>query len=215
MHQLKAVLFDLDGVLLDSEGAYTDFWTEIDNIYHTGIDNFAHFIKGSTLETILEKYFPEKSIQSAICAQLSHMEANMPLRLFDGADNLIQDLSRRGISMAIVTSSGHKKMMNVFDAIPVFKEKIDVLITDEDVTASKPDPEGYLLAAHRLNAEEGEFVVVEDSLAGLTAGRRAGAIVVGIATTNPREKVAPLADMVVDSIEELSADILLDFCKNK
>ena len=52
-------LFDLDGVLVDSEGIYTEFWQEIDDEFHTGVDNFAMAIKGTTLENILGTYFSE------------------------------------------------------------------------------------------------------------------------------------------------------------
>ena len=82
-------------------------------------------------------------------------------------------------------------------------------MTDEDVTASKPDPQGYLLAAERLGAKAGEFAVFEDSFAGLEAGRRAGALVVGVATTNPRETVEPRADITVDTVADITPERLL------
>jgi len=206
---LKAVLFDLDGVLVDTEGIYTDFWNEINRIYPTGVENFAQVIKGNTLAKILTTYFPEEAVQGKICEMLVEHERNMKYCLFPGALDFIKKLRDKGIKTAIVTSSNHRKMKNLFGQLPELEAVTDVLVTDEDVTASKPDPQGYLLAAEKLGAGNGEFAVVEDSLAGLEAGRRSGAIVVGLATTNPSEKIAPLADIVVDSIKNLSYAILL------
>ena len=63
------VLFDLDGVLIDSETTYTKFWSEIGRIYPTGLDNFAIAIKGTTLPSILE-YFPDASVREDITKRL-------------------------------------------------------------------------------------------------------------------------------------------------
>ena len=205
---IRSVLFDLDGVLLDTEGIYTDFWNEMDRYYPTRVVGFAHKIKGSTLPTILSTYFPDTTIQAKIREHLVRHEHEMVYRPFDGALELLAKLKENGITTAIVTSSNSLKMAHIFDVLPQLKELIDVVITDEHVKASKPNPEGYLLAAKRLNATVGEFIVVEDSLAGIEAGRRAEAFVVGVATTNPRNIIEPIADMTIDSIEQLSIDII-------
>lgn len=207
---LKAVLFDLDGVLLDTEGIYTDFWSSIDRRFPTGVDNFAAVIKGNTLTNILATYFPDPDIQQQIHGLLIEQELSMPYRMFDGAMSLVAGLHAMGIHTAVVTSSTLKKMQNVFRTLPDFEAAIDTLVTDEDVTVSKPDPQGYLMAAERLGASDGSFIVVEDSMAGLEAGRRSGAFVVGIATTNPMDTVAPACDLAVNAIAELSPQILVD-----
>lgn len=206
---IKSVLFDLDGVLLDTEGIYTEFWNGIDKIYPTGIENFAYVIKGSTLKTILSTHFESEEVRAEIHSRLIEFEKNMPFRLFEGAAHLLEDLHSRGITMAIVTSSPADKMRRVMSEVEILGRLIDTLVTDADVSRSKPDPEGYLLAAERLGALPDHFAVIEDSLAGLEAGRRAGGLVAGIATTNPRERIEPLADITVDSISELKAEDLL------
>lgn len=202
---VKAVLFDLDGVLIDSEGVYTEFWTDIDRRFPTGVPGFAQAIKGSTLPVILNSYFPDADVQTRVRELLVAQERDMVYRPFAGALELMRLLSSRGIAKAIVTSSNFPKMRHLFDSIPDFEELADALVTDEDVTRSKPDPEGYLTAAKRLGREPGECAVVEDSLAGLRAGRAAGAFVVGLTTTNPREAIEPLADITFADIGELLA----------
>lgn len=201
--RFHSVLFDLDGVLLDTESIYTLFWEDIDRRYPTGIDNFALKIKGTTLPNILSTYFPKEEIQNEIITLLSEHEKSMPYILFEGAIDLLEELHRIGTSVAVVTSSNRKKMVHVFDVLPELSRNVDLLITDEDVTASKPDPQGYRLAAERLNAIGKDYAVVEDSIAGLKAGRGAGAYVIGIATTNSRETIAPLADYVADTVADI------------
>ncbi len=200
---IKSILFDLDGVLIDTEGIYSDFWNSINDRFPTGVEDFAQAIKGNTLTNILNIYFPNKNDQLVIRQLLAEHEKAMPYRAFKGALNLLADLKENGIKVAVVTSSNRDKMRHLFQQIPELEGSIDTLITDEDVTASKPDPQGYLTAAARLGTKPAECVVVEDSLAGLEAGRRAGAKVVAIATTNPRSKVENLAQLTVDTVANL------------
>ncbi len=91
----------------------------------------------------------------------------------------------------------------LFGRRPELREMVNVVITGSMVSRSKPDPEGYLKGAELIGAPVEECCVFEDSLQGLQAGRSSGATVVGIATTNSREKVAPLADITVDRFEEI------------
>ncbi len=201
-----AILFDLDGVLLDTEGLYTEFWLEMDRLYPTGVNDFARIIKGSTLPRILDTYFPDAKVQEEIREYVRQYERNMEYRPFDGAIPLMAKLKAKDYGIAIVTSSNALKMDRIFKDLPEFAACVDTLITDKDVERSKPDPQGYLLAAKKLGAER--YVVVEDSLAGIEAGRRAGAYVVGIATTNPHSAIEPLADVTIDDISELSCEML-------
>lgn len=204
---IYSVLFDLDGVLIDTESIYTDFWNAVDELYPTGVADFAHVIKGNTLPHILQTYFPDTEIQSKIRVLLKKQENEMIYRAFDGARDLLSGLRAAGIGVAVVTSSNRAKMSHLFEALPWLENSIDTLITDEDVVESKPAPEGYLLAASRLGSAPKNCLVVEDSIAGLTAGRRAGAKVAAIATTNPAEVVAPLADMTFDTVAQLSPQL--------
>lgn len=196
-----AALFDLDGVIVDSEGIYTRFWDDIDKKYPTGIPDFAHVIKGNTMERILNTYFPQ-SLHPTLHALLKKQEQEMQYSLFDGVLPLMHQLHGQNWGVAIVTSSNNTKMDNLFAQIPELRPLIDVLITDGDVTRSKPDPQGYLLAAARLGCDAGDCVVFEDSLSGIEAGRRSGARVVGVATTNPRSVIAPLCDYCIDQIAD-------------
>lgn len=203
-------LFDLDGVLIDTEGIYTEFWHDIDLRFPTGVENFEYVIKGNTLEAIMGTYFPDEEIREQILMLLKAQEADMDYRFFDGVERFLADLKEAGVRSAIVTSSNGVKMEHLFKKLPVLNDVIEVVITGDDVTHSKPDPEGYKLAARRLGLDSERCVVFEDSLVGVEAGRRAGGAVVGVATTNPKEKLQPMTDVVVDNITELTVDALAE-----
>lgn len=201
-----AALFDLDGVLIDSESIYTVFWNRMNELFPTGIDNFAYVIKGTTLPQILDRYFPDPEVQAELRVYLKKQEAEMVYRIFPGVERFLKALKEKDIPTAIVTSSNDAKMKVLFDSLPGFRDYFDVVVTDTDVTRSKPDPQGYMLAAERLGVPSEHCVVFEDSRAGLEAGRRAGGKVVAVATTLTHEDIAGCGDIVIDSFEELTPE---------
>lgn len=203
----RGALFDLDGVLIDSEGIYTEFWQSIDDEFHTGVDNFALAIKGTTLDNILSTYFSQDDYPE-ILRRLKMQEQEMVYRLFPGAEEVLDLLRAAGWRTAIVTSSNPAKMEGLFSQVPSLRTLVDTIITDHDVQRSKPDPQGYLLAASRLGCRPADCLVFEDSLQGIEAGRRAGARVIGIATTNPRSAVEPVADLTLDTIADFDLTLL-------
>lgn len=200
---MKGALFDLDGVVVDSEGVYTEFWADIDRIYPTGVKDFAHVIKGNTMERILDTYFPDPEVQADLWQRLARQEKEMEYRPFDHAVDYIEALRTRGVKTALVTSSNGRKIDNLFAQQSALAALFDLVVTGDDVTHSKPDPEGYLLAAERLGVDPCDCTVYEDSPAGMRAGRAAGCRVVGLTTTVNADVVVPLADVVVKDIAEL------------
>lgn len=202
------VLFDLDGVLIDSETTYTKFWSEIGKTYPTGVENFAIAIKGTTLPSIL-KYFPDADVREDIVKRLGNFQNHMEFPLFPGAKELLEGLKYAEIPTAIVTSSDASKMQLLFSQHPWFPELLTAIIDASKVTKSKPDPQGYLLGADAIGVEPTRCYVFEDSLQGLAAGRAAGARVIGVATTYSRDRITPLADRVIDSVADITAEMLV------
>lgn len=204
----KAGLFDLDGVIFDTEGQYTQFWSEEGKLLQEGSD-FSARIKGRTLKEILDRYFPDQEQADGVIKRLSRFEQEMVIEYIPGAREFILGLKEQGVKLAIVTSSNDLKMQNVYRLHPEVKKVFDIIVTADKITRSKPDPECYLLAATELGMKKEECVVFEDSFSGLEAGRRAEMKVVGLATSNPAEKIADKADVVVPDFRDLSfTDIL-------
>lgn len=209
---IKAALFDLDGVVFETESQYTIFWGMIGKEYHPEIPDFALRIKGQTLVQIYDKYFsqPENfkhitnfkdvaSEQAKITNRLDEYERNMNYVYIEGFEEFVKDLRKNGVKCAVVTSSNVVKMQNVYHVHPEFKSYFDRVLTSEDFDKSKPDPDCYLKAAAVFGAKPEECVGFEDSFNGLKAVKASGAFTMGLATTNSEEAILPYSDAVINN----------------
>lgn len=194
----KGVLFDLDGVVVDSESIYTQFWSNIDKLYPTGVENFAIAIKGNTLQRILADFFPDNDVKQDILERIKDFEINMRYKPFAEAIRFINELKRNQFRIAIVTSSSQKKMDNLYAQNPGFREMFDAVVTGDMVSHSKPDPEPYLLGAKAIGVAPESCYVFEDSISGIESGIRAGATVIGLATTLPYDKIDGKAHLTIN-----------------
>ena len=194
--QRSIALFDLDGVILDTEGSYTAFWDDYGS-RHFSEKDFGVKIKGQTLVKILGDYFPEENERKAITDDINDFERNMSYPFVPGVENYIKSLKSNGIRTAVVTSSNLLKMENVYRCHPGFREMFDMILTSEDFSESKPSPYCYLKAMRLFGAGPEDCVVFEDSLAGLQSARASGAFVTALTTTNPEEVVRNYADLVI------------------
>ena len=201
---MKVALFDLDGTVLDTEGEYSVFWGGMGRKYHPEIEGFDKIIKGTTLTQIYANYFPNPELQAEITLQLDEWESGMKYRFVAGAENFILDLRSHGVKCGIVTSSNEKKMANVRKRIPNLDSLFDKVLPSEMFSASKPDPDCYLLGARVFGVGKSECVVFEDAFTGLEAGMRAGMFTVGLATTNSRDAICDRCHLVADSFSDLS-----------
>ena len=194
--QRSIALFDLDGVILDTEGSYTAFWDDYGS-RHFSEKDFGLKIKGQTLVKILGDYFPEENERKAITDAINDFERKMSYPFVPGVENYIKSLKSNGIRTAVVTSSNLLKMENVYRCHPGFREMFDMILTSEDFSESKPSPYCYLKAIRLFGAGPEDCVVFEDSLAGLQSARASGAFVTALTTTNPEEVVRNYADLVI------------------
>ena len=202
--RFKAALFDLDGVVFDTEPQYTIFWGEQCRRYHPEEPGLEHRIKGQTLTQIFDAHFSGNLLeeQGKITERLNEFESKMNFIYVAGFLNYIQRLRQEGVKTAVVTSSNKVKMEAVYASHPEFTSLFDAILTSEDFAESKPSPDCYLRAAARFGADPKDCVVFEDSFNGLKSGRAAGMCVVGLSTTNPAESIAPLCDLVISDYLE-------------
>ena len=210
MSELKAALFDLDGVVFDTEPQYTIFWGSQCRLYHPEHPGLEHEIKGQTLTQIYDQWFsgPLLPEQPKITERLNDYESKMHYDFIEGFERMIADLRSHGVKTAVVTSSNLPKMEAVYRFQPEFKNLFDAILTSEDFDRSKPDPDCYLKAAERLGAKTDECIVFEDSFNGLRSGRAADMKVVGLATTNSIESIRPLSDIQISDYREMDYDQL-------
>lgn len=201
----KAALFDLDGVVFDTEPQYSIFWGEQCRRYHPEQPGLEHRIKGQTLTQIFDAHFSGDLIneQERITERLNNFESKMTFTYLPGFQTFIRMLRDGGVKTAVVTSSNQVKMQAVYASHPEFISLFDAILTSEDFAESKPSPDCYLRAAARFGADPVECVVFEDSFNGLKSGRAAGMYVVGLSTTNAAELIAPLCDLVISDYQTI------------
>ena len=206
MRQLKAALFDLDGVVFDTEPQYTVFWGSQCRLYHPERPGLEHEIKGSTLQQIYDKWWSgelEKE-RDIVTQRLNDFEAHMDYSYIAGFEAFVRDLRQHGVKTAVVTSSNMPKMESVFRARPEFKSLFDAILTSEDFAESKPSPDCYLKGAERFGVSPDECVVLEDSINGLKSGRAAGMYVVGLTTTNTKENIEALSNIQIKDYQDIN-----------
>jgi sugar-phosphatase len=192
----RAVLFDLDGVLVDSKGSVERTWFAWSARHGLHIPDIVERAHGRrTIDTIRE-LAPSLDAEREV-AWLEEVETadTMGLRALPGAEAALRALS--DAERAVVTSGGRVLATTRLrhTGVPIPK----ILVTAEDVRSGKPSPDGYLLAASRLGIPASECVVVEDTPPGIGAGRAAGARVIAVSTTFPEEDLRR-ADIVLPSL---------------
>lgn len=206
---IKAALIDLDGFLINSEELYLEankiyfkqFNFEFTEELHrqgTG-KKFADWIKTViSIDKSGEKILKERNV---VFFDLVRKE----LKLLPGAKEFLE-LVRKNFKTALVTSSKKDYVDLVFDLTSI-NNYFDLVITGEEITKGKPDPESYLLAAKKLETAASECAVFEDSPAGILAGKNAIMKVIAIPSQFVKgDEVFGRADLVLNSLEELTLE---------
>lgn len=202
-------LFDLDGVIIDTEREYTKIWATINKEFPTGIDNFEYIIKGTTLSKILSEYYSDENIKRGVKNRLHQLEKEMQFNYLPNVEDFLKELKARNYPAALVTSSDNKKMSYLWEQLPELKDYFNYIVTGDQVKTSKPSPEGYMLAASKIKVPCNNCAVFEDSLQGVMAGNNAGALVVGVTGTLPRQSLAPYSHLLIDDFSQLNLDSLI------
>ena len=208
-----AVLFDFDGVVVDTETQYSVFWHKM-GVDYLGMEDLESRVKGQTLMYIYDTFFPGMTKErEEITVGLDRFEQDMSYDFVPGVEEFIADLHRNGVKMAVVTSSNDKKMEAVYRAKPEIKSMFDRILTAEMFTASKPAPDCFLLGMEVFGTTPETTYVFEDSFNGLKAGMASGATVIALATTNSREEITPLCHYVLDDFQGFTYDKLTELHK--
>jgi HAD superfamily hydrolase (TIGR01509 family) len=210
MNDLEAILFDLDGVIIDSEPLHEKAFRQTS--LHLGRDltqEEVASLKG-TVEEIgaakLLEYNPAAtlSIPQVMEYHNNHYKAMFgQMRLISGSREFIQKAHKKGFKLGLTTSAlqeNQQRIFEIFNLSPYFS----TIITGEDIINGKPHPEPYLKTAEKLGVAPASALVIENSLNGVRSGKAAGCWVIAITTSFPRERLMELqVDYVVDSFAEL------------
>ena len=216
-NQLRAVLWDLDGTLIDSMPYHWEAWNDVLQPlgYHFSVESFAPTIGLRNAEIVtdfLKIDRPPHEIEQIVLSKEEHYRAllrDRGLTLLPGVEHWLSTLRAAGWRHAIVTSSPRRNVEAVLAATGLDR-RVDTIVCAEDVINGKPHPEPFLLAADRLGAAPARCIVVEDSPLGLDAGRVAGMKTIGVLTTHAalaaNEVVKSLADLAEDAFDKVMSN---------
>ena len=209
MENNTAFLFDLDGVIIDTEPQYDIFWKKTGEDYQLGIENFERVIKGTTLPNILAKYFSHlsKKDRQDITDNVYAFESQMDMTPIPGVMEFLTELKEAGIKTGLVTSSDDVKLTAVFDKLPTLKGYFNTIVSANRITQGKPHPMCYLLAAEDLNVSPQDCIVFEDSFTGIASGNAAGMKVIGLSTTNSAESIQDKVSKVIPNFKEFKIEV--------
>ena len=210
---LKAVIFDMDGVIIDSEPTHMKLENEIYKKLGIDVTGEEHLsFVGSTSrymwETLKNKYKFSETVEELIEYErnkyfkyLNSVECE--IKLIEGVKELIEDLYKNGVNLAIASSSP----LNVIEAIAKkfqIEEYFEVFVTGDYVKKSKPEPDIFIFASEKLGVSPEDCVVIEDSHNGVRAAKKAGMKCVGINSDVEGRQDISMADLVINSFKEVN-----------
>jgi beta-phosphoglucomutase len=209
------VIFDMDGVLIDSFDLHRRSWQMMAREYGIEMSDqqFASTF-GRTSREIIRHFWGQNVTPQQTKQMDDHKEAlfrellRQHIPVMPGAMELIGDLARGGFALGVGSSGPPENVELVVDGLGL-KDRLAGIITATDVTRGKPDPQVFLLTAGQMGIDPARCAVIEDAVHGVTAARRAGMRAVALTGTARREAFGE-ADLIVDSLRQLSAARIAD-----
>lgn len=225
---LKAVIFDFDGVVSDSEplhykafnGAMAEYGFDLtEELYYK---DYVGYCDKECFENVI-KSFPDELKDAnvehllEVKAKLFHDIAMKEANVFDGVKDFLKMLKNNNINIGICSGATLRDIKIMLYGTGI-DGNFEIIVSDDDVSKGKPDPEGYRLALARLNEKNGtkieadECVVIEDSHWGLEAAIGAGMHTVAVTNTYHKDDLS-MAEMVVDNLGDITMENLENLCE--
>lgn len=183
----RAVLFDMDGVVVDTHASVTTLWQRLAEKYGVELssEDFRRHIYGRTAQHTLDVLFPQLTAdeQQRVFEEIAIYEAQLSYSPLPGVVALLQALRRRGTPAALVTGATARKVEEVSRQLGL-EGLFTAVITGGDIRKGKPDPECYLLAAVSVGQDPKNCVAFEDAVNGVEAAVEAGTQCVGVHGTD-------------------------------
>ncbi|WP_420150402.1 HAD family hydrolase [Spirosoma sp.] len=211
---MKAVIFDMDGVIVDTNPHHRTAWREYyqRNGKSLSDDDFVQYVSGKHNKDIVAHLFTNQTITSDEVVRLSNEKEALFRELYRpviqpvaGIITFLKSLKEAGIRTAVATSAPVENLDFVVDTLNI-RPYFDALLNESMVSHPKPDPEIYQKAMEMLGVTPTESVIFEDSITGIQAAKAAGAYVVALATTQSPDELRPFVDDVALDFTAINLD---------
>ncbi|PSR55327.1 HAD family phosphatase [Adhaeribacter arboris] len=216
-----AVLFDMDGVICDTNPYHLKAWEKFAEKHQLHLEgkDLGYYIYGRTNRDALQLFIKDKAFANGnhfSDDQLTDLSEEKEalfrdiyrdhVELTAGLKNFLEEMKQASVPMALASNAPISNIDFILDATGT-RSYFEAVVDATQVTKGKPDPQIYLRAAELLNVEPHNCIVMEDSTVGVEAGQKAGMKVVGITTTHSPEELSH-TDLVIDNFAELSINEL-------
>ncbi|HFU7060855.1 TPA: HAD family hydrolase [Streptococcus agalactiae] len=206
----KVIIFDMDGVIVDSEYTFLDNKTEM--LREEGIDtdvSYQYQYMGTTFEFMWQAMKEEFGLPKTVKEYIAEMNrrrqaivARDGVRLIKGAQRLIHWLHQHGYRLAVASSSPMVDIKRNLKELGV-TECFEYMVTGEDVSSSKPAPDVFLRAAELLDVDPKVCIVIEDTRNGSLAAKAAGMYCFGFANPDYPPQDLSMADKVISDYQDI------------
>lgn len=209
----KTVIFDMDGVLVDSE--YTFLTTKTEQLKDAGVPkdvSYQYQFMGTTFDFMWQQMKTELNLPESVAYYIDDMNrrreamiAQDGFRAIKGAQALVKRLVSGGYRLAVASSSPKSDIIRALTELEMIAA-FDVLVSGEEVAHSKPEPDVFLEAAAQLGVAASDSIIIEDTKNGSLAARRAGAYVIGFKNPDYPAQDLSNADIVVTAYDGLTVE---------
>lgn len=210
----------MDGIIFDTEPLVFEATKNLFKMYNVKIkhsDSKKLFgIDAKTfLRTLAKKYKIKKDVTKLREERRDYYkDIKTKIRVFPGILNLLKELKKNKIRIALATSSSKASLDHNFRSSKLSKEFFNIINTRDKIKNTKPNPEIFIKTIRDLKIKQKNCVIIEDSIAGVEAGKRSKTRVIAITNSFPRSKLKK-ADLIVKSAEELNIEKLKNIIKWK
>ena len=204
--KIKAILFDLDGVLLKSMEQHLEAWQHAFRRFNVVIkDSDFYKLEGrgvrAVVETLVEKFQIDPGLkQQLIDVKVAYYNKNFHAEFYDHLYDVLDLVKDNHINMAVVTGGYRDRVTRIVDKY--FDGYFSAIVTSDDVKNTKPYPEPYLMGATLLGHRPAECLVIENAPMGVESAKKAGMHVIAITTTMTKDYLEK-ADVIVESFAEV------------
>lgn len=215
MKKIKAVIFDMDGVLIDSENILGEYYiTQLKSLGAPASIEDMEALRGANHKTFwsyfVEKYQipePDEKHKHEIRLEFIEFLKTRKATPIPGAKELLEYLKKNNIHLAVASSASTVRLTAQLEIIELHKY-FAVTVSGQEITHGKPHPEIFLKAAEKLNVNPKDCLVIEDATRGIEAAKKAEMKVVGFAGLSHNKQDLSGADMIIHSFKELTSDII-------